>query len=245
MTAEPPTEQVGGAPLIVGDHREVDLISLGAPDALLSRVQAGIGAAVADVEAFWGTDWSHRIVVIATATAAQFQAAAGGAPQDADIAALAVADEVDPVRRIATGQRVVLAPGAVEMGSAALQLVLTHELFHYAARADTALDAPRWITEGVADFVARPAAAAPAVPARLPTDADLDAVGPRRALAYDQAWSFARFVADQFGVAALRGLYLAACGPGHPVPAVAMRDALGVDLPDLLTAWQHWLAFSR
>ena len=62
----------------------------------------------------------------------------------------------------------------------ALQLVLTHELFHFAARADTALDAPRWLLEGAADFVARPDEPLP--PRRpqsteLPTDAGLDADG--------------------------------------------------------------------
>lgn len=34
------------------------------------------------------------------------------------------------------------------MSATALRIVLTHELFHYAARVDTALDAPRWLTEG-------------------------------------------------------------------------------------------------
>ena len=97
--------------------------------------------------------------------------------------------------------------------------MLTHELFHYAARADTALDAPRWLTEGVADFVARPPAPVPAdalpVPLTLPSDADLDTPGPQRSLAYDRAWWFARFVADTYGAPKLRELYLATCGVGH------------------------------
>lgn len=238
-----------GAALVVGDDRDVDLISLGGPatDALVARVRAEVGGAVAAVEAFWGTEWAHQIVVIAAGTVAQFQAATGGGARAADIAAIAVADQVDPVRRVATGQRVVLAPGAAAMGAEALRLVLTHELFHYAARADTAPDAPRWITEGVADFVARPATPRPApgaIPAVLPSDTDLDAVGPRRALAYDQAWWFMRYVADSYGAAALRRLYSVACGAAHPDPATAVRDVLGISLPDLLTGWRHWLAFS-
>lgn len=244
-----PSAVPGTAPLIVGDNRSVDLISLGGPgtDALLARVRTDIGGAVGAVERFWGTDWSHDLVVIAAGTAAQFQDAAGGAAQGADIAAIAVADRVDAADRVVEGQRVVLAPGAAAMGPEALQLVLTHELFHYAARADTALDAPRWIAEGVADFVARPAAGRPApaaVPPALPSDADLDAVGPRRALAYDQAWWFIRFVADSYGAVAVRRLYLAACGSGHPDVATAVRDVLGVELPDLMARWRHWLAFS-
>ena len=48
------------------------------------------------------------------------------------------------------------------MSDASLRIVLRHELFHYAARADTAADAPRWLTEGVADFIGRPQTPLPA-----------------------------------------------------------------------------------
>lgn len=136
------------------------LLSLGgaATDRLLSRIAAGIDAAVDEVVAFWGTDWSHDIFVVAAGSDEQFHAAAGGglASQWADIAAITVVDRVDPARRTVVGQRIVFAPGAAHMSPAALRIVLGHELFHYAARADTALDAPRWLAEGVADFVARP-----------------------------------------------------------------------------------------
>lgn len=238
--------------LIVGDDRSVVLENLGGrPGAeLLSRVAEIIGASVDAVEAFWGTDWSHRIVVTATGSDRQFVELAGHHSADvaqwADVAAVAVADRVDPERRTATGQRIVFAPRADAMSTAALRIVLTHELFHYAARTDTAFDAPRWLTEGVADFVARPAGdrvVAPDGPVlALPTDADLDAPGPRRAQAYDRAWEFARFVAERFGTAKLRELYLTACGPGHVPPAVAVPLVLGVDLPELLAGWGAWLA---
>ena len=93
------------------------------------------------MEAFWGTDWPRDIAVVATGSQRQFETEAGGGPpaQWADIAAVAVADRVDPARRIAIGQRIVFAPGAVDMSELALRIVLSHELFHYAARADTAL----------------------------------------------------------------------------------------------------------
>lgn len=236
----------------VGEHRGVDLINLGGPstEALLTRVAANIGDAVAAVEAFWGTDWSPRVTVTATGSAAQFAALAGGAIGGgstvpwSDVAAVAVADRVDTERRIVIGQQVVLAPGAAAMSTPALRIVLTHELFHYAARVDTAADAPRWLTEGVADFVARPAppSARVGVSPQLPTDADLAAPGPGRDLAYDRAWLFARFVAAHYGPDRLRELYLAACGPGHPDAPTAIRRVLGAGLPDVLAGWQRWLA---
>ena len=246
----PPSSAPVGAPhpLVVGDGRTVRLISLGGArtDELLTRIEGRIGGAVAAVEKFWGTDWDREIVVIGTASESQFIAQAGLDParQWSDIAAVAVADHVDLEGRRASGQRIVFAPGAAEMSAESLRIVLTHELFHLAARADTAPDAPRWLVEGVADFVARPPAALPAGAAAdtaLPTDADLDAAGPRRAMGYDRAWWFARFVADDYGVDALRRLYAEAAGPHHPDFGTAVRRALDTDLPGLHARWARWL----
>lgn len=235
--------------LIVGD-RTVRLTGPRDPagDRLLSGVASGIGAAINAVEAFWGADWSRDISVVAARTDEEFRAAAGGGPasQWADIAAVTVVDRVDPAHRVAVGQRIVFAPGAANMTAGALRIVLTHELFHYAARVDTAPDAPQWLTEGVADFVARPPAPVPVdalpVPLTLPSDAELDGPGPQRSLAYDRAWWFARFVADTYGTAKLHDLYLAVCGVGRTDVPSAVHDVLATDSPGLLARWHAWLA---
>lgn len=229
--------------------RTVWLRGLGEPatDRLLSRVASNIGAAIAAVESFWGADWAHDISVVAAGSDREFRAAAGGGPasQWADIAAVTVVDRVDPARRVAIGQRIVFAPGAAAMSTAVLRIVLTHELFHYAARVDTAPDAPRWLTEGVADYVARlntPLRTdARSTADALPLDADLELPGPRRSLGYDRAWWFARFVADTYGRASLRALYLAACGIGHPDFRAAAHDMLDSDAAGLLVRWQRWM----
>nr|WP_232003550.1 DUF4157 domain-containing protein [Mycobacterium sp. 1465703.0] len=231
----------------VGD-RTLRLLSLGGPasDRLLSRVASGMGAAISAVESFWGVDWPREITVVAAGTDEEFRAAAGGGPASrwADIAAVTVADRVDPVRRVALGQRIVFAPGAANMSAASLRIVLAHELFHYAARADTVTDAPRWLTEGVADFVGRPPTPMPAdalLPMTLPSDSDLDVPGAPRSLAYDRAWWFARFVADTYGPPKLRDLYLATCGIRHADIAAASQDVLATSPEGLLTRWHQWL----
>jgi hypothetical protein len=214
--------------------------------ALLDRVRADFDGAAEAVERFWGSDWTPEIVVVATNSPAQFVAEAQLDPrrQWSDIAAVAVADEVDLANRRAVGQRIVLAPDASTMSDQSLRIVLTHELFHLAARTETAPDAPRWLTEGVADFVARPTEPLPpgaAANATLPTDADLEGSGPDRSAGYDRAWWFARFVADTFGVDRLRLLYSLACGPGHGDFGWAVREALDVDVTELRARWQQWL----
>ena len=77
--------------------------------------------------------------------------------------------------------------------------------------------------------------------ARLPSDADLDTVGPTRTLAYDRAWWFTRFVADRYGASTLRRLYERACRPGHPDVETAVRTTLGADLDEVLAEWRRWL----
>lgn len=224
-------------------------VSLGGArtDALIERVASDLGDAVSSVERFWGTDWPRDIVVVATGTDAQFAAQAHLDPrrQWTDIAAVSVADAVDVNRRQASGQRIVLAPGASEMSDQALRIVLGHELFHFAARADTAPDAPRWLTEGVADYVARQPGPLPpgaGQSAALPSDAALDRPGPDRSAGYDRAWWFARFVADTYGADGLRRLYTQACGPGHGDLDTAVPAALGTDLDTLQLHWGQWLA---
>jgi hypothetical protein len=211
------------------DGRTVRLVGLGEHTApLLRRIAGQLDDAADAVTAFWGPDWPREIVVVAASTDAQFAAVGGG---DSDTAATT------------TGERITFAPGAANMDDASLRIVLRHELFHYAVRSETAADAPRWLTEGVADFVGRPSAPLPANAAAimrrgLPTDAELS--GPERSLAYDRAWWFARFVADTYGTEGLRALYLRACGHGHPDLATAVQDSLGTDLPAVLAAWPQW-----
>jgi hypothetical protein len=216
----------------LNDGRTVHLIGLGGAHTapLLARIAAQMNDAGQAVTAFWGPEWPRDVVIVAAGSDAEFGSLAGGGP---DIAATT------------TAERIMFAPGAAAMSDASLRIVLRHELFHFASRADTAADAPRWLTEGVADFVGRPPSPRPADAAALtqiPTDADLSTAGPAGSLAYDRAWWFSRFVAEAYGTDALRALYMRACGPGHPDPATAVRETLGADLPSVLAQWRHWMA---
>lgn len=219
--------------MTLADGRTVEYSMLGARGgALVARISAELDGAVAAVSAFWGADWPRDVDIVLTGTEAQFAALGRGGP---DIAATT------------TAERIVFAPGAADTSDDALRVVVRHELFHYAARSATAADAPQWLTEGVADYVGRPATPRPG-PARaaelavLPTDADLGTPGAARSLAYDRAWWFSRFVADRYGPATLRTLYLAACGTGHTDADAAIRSVLGEPTDRVLTAWRAWLA---
>ncbi len=230
----PTTSSAASSTVGLSDGRTVELMSLGGPQTrpLLNRISKDMDEAARTVTAFWGADWPRAIVIVATASDEQFRALAGGG---SDIAAAT------------TDKRIVFAPGAAGMSDDALRIVLRHELFHFAARARTAVDAPRWLTEGVADFVARPASPRPGAEqaaslAQLPTDVDLNTVGPTRTLAYDRAWWFSSYVADRYGTATLRRLYERACGPGHRDVETAVSETLGAGLGDVLADWRRWLS---
>jgi hypothetical protein len=214
------------------DGRTVHLVGLGGTHTapLLARLAAEMNDAAQAITAFWGTDWPRDVVIVAAGTDAEFGTLAGGGP---DIAATT------------TAQRIMFAPGAAAMSDASLRIVVRHELFHFASRASTAPDAPRWLTEGVADFVGRPPIPRPpnaAEMAQLPTDAELSDAGPAGSLAYDRAWWFTRFVADAYGIDTLRALYLRGCADGHRDAATAVRVTLGADLPTVLARWRHWMS---
>lgn len=217
----------GAAPEVVTvsllDGRTAALVDLGARGGagLLDRIAAELPEAVARVTAFWGPRWRHDISIAVAGSADQFATLAGGGP---DIAATT------------TAERIMFSPTAGAMNDLDLRTVLRHELFHLAARADTAADAPVWITEGVADFVGRPASGAAAAPTSLPTDAELATPGPGRSAAYDRAWEFATYVADTYGTEKLRAFYLASCGHGHADVETAVRAVLGVGLSEVLAA---------
>ncbi|RWA19445.1 basic secretory protein-like protein [Mycolicibacterium brumae] len=235
-----PAPATSAEPRVIVGGREI--VVAGTPNALTDRAGAHLPAAIATVERFWGPDWPRQIVVQAAPSDTAFAELTRIGPDAEHIAAAAVAEWVDPSHGIAVGQRIVLAPGASALTDDDFQLVLTHELFHYATRADTALDAPRWVQEGVADYVARPAptvSTTPTAPDRLPEDADFAATEPAElSVGYDRAWLFARFIAQRYGSDRLRELYRRAAGPGHPDTATALTETLGADEDQLLADWR-------
>ena len=218
----------------LSDGRTVTLMALPGADAslLTDRIASELDGAAQAVTALWGEDWPRQVLIVAAGDNQEFLGLDGGTPDNA---------------ATTTAERILFAPGAGSMSQPALRLVLRHELFHYASRPQTTADAPQVLTEGVADFVGRPPEPRPGPSratelARLPTTADFDGDAATRALAYDRAWWFSRYLADRYGPATLRSLYLAACGPGHPDLAAAVHETLGAELNQVLVAWRQWLS---
>ncbi|MFT4043630.1 MAG: hypothetical protein QM673_10760 [Gordonia sp. (in: high G+C Gram-positive bacteria)] len=224
----------------------------------VAALRAQLPAAVAAVARFWGERWPRRVVVVATGRPEEFTGLAATDPTDTREAAAATTfGSLDDQGRVA-GQRIVLAPTAGELAPPVLDEVLRHELTHVATRAVTVADAPKWMTEGLAEYVGRKgtyvrlADAAPDLaalvragrpPTAVPADQDFVLSARSSSLAYQAAWSLAAFVAGRYGEVRLKALYrgVAASGDTGRQDA-AIGTALGVTRAQMVTQWQHWLA---
>ncbi|MGW6035867.1 hypothetical protein ACWFOS_19670 [Gordonia terrae] len=224
----------------------------------VATLQRELPGAVDAVSDFWGDDWDRRAVVVATATDDEFAALVPeGRAATGTAAAATVFSSLDLVQRTATGQRIILTPAARELAAPTLAVVLRHELTHVAARVHTALDAPLWITEGVAEYVGRKgtytriADAAPdliasvragRIPTGPPADTDFAMDGQTSQVAYQSAWSLAAFVVSRFDEARLKKMYLGVAESAVPAAQDgAISSALGLTRDRLIASWQRWL----
>lgn len=239
-------------------------VVLGHPDHTrdVDTLAADLGPAVTAVTDFWGPDWQRRGAVFLPDSQDELKALVGADFSGGEIAAVAIADEVDRVHRTARGQRVVFNPATIgQLTALSRRVVLRHELTHVAARAVTAPQAPIWLAEGFADYSGYRgsgvslADGAPAVaalvrtagpPDSLPTDAQF-AAGSAPAhveLAYQLAWTFSVFLATVKSEQTLRAVYHAVAT--LPAPSVsdidaALRPVVGTNLAGLVLEWGQWL----
>jgi len=227
-------------------------------DALAAELTPAVNA----VTEFWGPDWQQRAAVFLPDSQNELKALVGADFAGGEIAAVAIADDIDRVHGVARGQRVVFNPATIgQLTALSRRVVLRHELTHVAARASTAPQVPVWLAEGFADYSGYRgsgvslADGAPAVaalvrtagpPDGLPTDAQFaaSAFPAHVELAYQLAWTFAVFLATVKGEPALRAVYVAVSALPAPSTAdidAALRPVLGTDLGGVIHEWGRWL----
>ena len=228
----------------------------------VDALAADLDAAVNAVTDFWGPDWQQRAAVFLPDSQDELKALVGPDFAGGEIAAVAIADDVDRAQGVAHGQRVVFNPTTInQLTALSRRVVLRHELTHVAARARTVPQVPMWLAEGFADYSGYRgsgislANGAPAVaalvrtvgpPDSLPTDAQFaSGASPARVdLAYQLAWTFSAFLASVKGEPVLRAVYLAVAA--LPTPSgtdidATLQGVIGVNLATLVHEWGQWL----
>jgi hypothetical protein len=168
-----------------------------------------------------------------------------------------VADSVDTGRERALGQRIVVNPANIDrLGALGRRVVLEHEATHLATRGVTGPKTPIWLVVGLADWVGyRGSGLSPYQvadelhaalgtgrwPGRLPVAADFTGDSPRLALAYEEAWSACRLIADRAGPAALLRLYRAVGTAADPAAALdaQLRTTLHASTAQFTMLWRR------
>jgi hypothetical protein len=248
------------APCLVTPTEHGIVLSHPGNQPMVDRLVRELDTSVESVSALWPTRWSQRVVMVLPDTPGEMRALVGPDFPVESVVAVAVADRVDNKTRTVAGQRVVLSPSGVRaLSIASLRVVLRHEITHLAARADTVDGAPTWLLEGFADYVGYRdsgvtlAEGAPDLakrvrqngpPAALPEDRAFRSGGAELDLAYQESWSLARYVADEYGEETLIEMYreLAAAGAVSASETDEMlRDVLGGDRAALVAGWQSYL----
>ncbi len=224
-----------------------------------AQFAALVDRAVPVVTSVWGDGWAREVAVVIPDTQEEMTEVIGQNIDLADIAAVAVADDVEvPAGRV-LGQRVVLNPANLDRLSAAgRQLVVQHEVTHIATRAITRTQTPTWLVEGFADYVGnlhsgqsvRQAAVelgvrvrSGQIPAALPGAAEFTGSSGASARAYQEAWLACRLIAALAGQDGLVRFYRRVAGATDPVAALgpALRAVTGMDVARFTARWRVYL----
>ncbi|SDC48951.1 hypothetical protein [Actinokineospora iranica] len=227
---------------------------------MVDRLVRELDSSVRAVTEVWGQAWPQRVALILPDSPTEMRSLVGPDFPVEAVVAVAIADRVDTAKGTATGQRVVLSPaGSRALSVSSLRVVLRHEITHVAARVATVDGSPMWLLEGFADYVGYRDSGIGLVqgapdlarkvresgpPTALPEDREFRARDRSLDLAYQQAWSLSRFIADRLGEPRLVALYRDLAGAG-PLSAAdtddLLRRAIGMDRAVLLREWQIYL----
>lgn len=253
-------------PLIAATGPHTLVLAHPAHRADIATFQRLVEQAVPVVTGVWGPDWNEHVAVLIPDTADEFAAVTSDSNNISDIAAVAVADAINPdlsatPQQAVLGARIVLNPGNLtRLDAAGRQLVVQHELTHIASRAQTSDQMPTWLIEGFADYVGNltsdrgpPSIAselaaevrAGRVPTALPTSADFDGANARLPQIYEESWLACRLIAADIGQHGLVTFYRTVAAAARTDPSTAATGAfsrlLHLTVPAFTARWRSYL----
>ncbi|HEX3825716.1 MAG TPA: hypothetical protein VHV82_00460 [Sporichthyaceae bacterium] len=203
---------VGKVQLLAADHGLV--LGLVPPDAL--RIYAAeVDREVPLVDAVWKHPWSRQVLIEVTRTEDEMATLLGGAPSAYRQLAAVTRGELGTVEATSAAERIIVNPKAFgELSEVGRRVIMGHEITHVAVRASTQSWTPRWLAEGLADYVgyrdsglsteviAQELAAdvrRGRVPDALPVDDAFAATDSDLAQAYEMSWLACRMIAERYG----------------------------------------------
>lgn len=158
------------------------------------------------------------------------------------------------------GSRVVINPEGFEADSEFTKQLIRHEITHVAMLDRVGPLSPKWLVEGVAEYVGNAGAGLATdvlaaelaeevrkngVPTSLPTDSDFGLINDA-GIGYNGAWLLSRYIASRWGRAKLlafhdeMGTPTGLRKPGEKLPG-ALRKVLGITEDELLAGWRRYV----
>ncbi len=240
------------------------VLVIGAPSqqATMTEIVHEVPAAIDQVTAVWGTQWTRRAVVLVPATTREMGLIDDYTGDLGDIAALTSAEVSTAAGHPApVGDRITINPANwPKLSNVGAAVVIRHELTHVATRAVTGTQTPTWLSEGFADYVGfldagvsvdvaaaelKRLVGAGRAPDVLPTNRDFRSSSTQLAASYEAAWLACRYVAQHFGQRTLVGFYRAVGTSPSPYPtvalALALEDVLHLRIDQFVTRWRHYV----
>lgn len=250
-------------PVVV--ERSPHAMVIGHPDdsAAVDSILAGVEAAVKHVVRYAGTRWSRKVVIELPANDDETQRILENPQTFFDFAAIAhplFTKPGDDADAEIAGARVVINPDGFQPGSAFTKTLLRHEITHVALFDRTGPLSPKWLVEGIAEYVGNaesslsvdrlagslvPVVARSGPPSVLPSDSDFGLIDDAGS-AYASSWLVCRYIVSRYGRAALFRLYDemgSIEGISHPGDKLgtSLRKVLHTSEDGLLRGWRPYV----
>ena len=233
----------------------------------IEGIQREVESAVEHVSKYVGTAWGERTVVVLPADDDELQRILESPQVPFEFAAVADSEyttlDEDATAGQFAGTRVVINPANFNPSSSFNRLLIRHELTHVALAERTGPLTPRWLSEGMAEWVSHSGSDLPTttlagplpflvekegVPDYLPLDSDFGYIG-EAGVGYASGWLLCRYVAQRWGDRKLLELFdemgstTGLARPGEKLNDT-LRSVLKIDEAALLRAWRPYVKAS-
>jgi hypothetical protein len=248
---------VGRVQVVKGEH--VLVLGLGTTRELEAYARE-VDRAVPRVDSAWGHEWAGQVLLVVTRTEDEMASLLGGRPSSYRQLAAVTRGELGAEEGTAAADRVLVNPKAyADLSPMGRRVILGHEITHVAARARTQPWTPKWLAEGLADYVGYLKSGLPddviaqeltddvrkgKVPSDLPSNSDFGTTNPDLPQTYEMSWLACKMIVERYGGReALVEFYrtIGARGGDGGVVDRAFRDVLGTTPAAFTREWRSYV----
>ena len=230
------------------------------PASLLRGYARDVDRTVPRVDGVWGNLWSRRVLLVVTRTEDEMASLLGGRPATYRQLAAVTRGELGAAEGTAAADRVLVNPKAyAELSDVGRRVIMGHEITHVAVRSRTQEWTPKWLSEGLADYVGYLGSGLPTAviaqelaqdvrkgraPAQLPRNDSFGTTNSRLPQTYEMSWLACKMIVERHGGRdALVEFFRVIGSPGGDASVVdrAFHDVLGTTRAAFTKEWRSYV----